>query len=106
MAAMSVLLLLTLAWAYQMISARFPDGGGAYSAAAELSRPLAVVGGLLLFADYVMTAALSAVAAFHYLGARDPAAAAAISIIAIGVLNLFGPIKAITATHTQRFKIT
>jgi nucleotide-binding universal stress UspA family protein len=93
MMAMSVLLL-SLAWAYEIISAQFLDSGGAYSAAAEISRPLAVVGGLLLFADYVMTAALSAVAAFHYLGARDPGAWAAVSIAAIGVLNLFGPIRA------------
>lgn len=93
MMAMSVLLL-ALAWAYEVISAHFPDGGGAYSAAAEISRPLAVVGGLLLFADYVMTAALSAVAAFHYLGTRDPGAWAAVSIVGVGLLNLFGPIKA------------
>jgi amino acid transporter len=87
-------LLLALAWAYQLISSQFPDGGGAYSAAANVSRPLAVIGGLLLCADYVVTAAISSVAAFHYLGTDDPVAWAAVSIFAVGLLNLFGPIKA------------
>jgi len=46
----------------------YPDGGGVYTAAKHKSRTLAVVGALLLFADYTVTASLSALDAFHYFG--------------------------------------
>lgn len=93
MAAMSVLLL-ALAWAYEVICRKYPDGGGAYSAAVEQSRPLAVLGGLLLCADYVVTAGLSSVAAFHYLHVVRPNLWAVAGILGIGAMNLLGPMKA------------
>jgi nucleotide-binding universal stress UspA family protein len=93
MLAMS-LLLIALAWAYELICRKFPDGGGVYSAAVEQSRPLAVLGGLLLCADYVVTAGMSAVAAFHYLKVPQPHLWAAVGIGVIGILNVFGPIRA------------
>ena len=43
-------------------------GGGVYTAAKSRSRTLAVIGALLLFADYTVTASLSALEAFHYFG--------------------------------------
>src|SRR5205823_993469 len=46
----------------------YPDGGGVYTAARHRSRLLGVIGALLLFADYTVTASLSAVDAFHYFG--------------------------------------
>src|SRR5438045_9741336 len=64
-AGMSVLIL-SVSWAYTQICRIYPDGGGVYTAAKQRSRLLAVIGALLLFADYTVTASLSAVAAFHY----------------------------------------
>jgi amino acid transporter/nucleotide-binding universal stress UspA family protein len=66
-AAMS-LLILGVGWAYSHICRIYPDGGGVYTAAKSKSQVLAVVGALLLFADYTVTASLSAVDAFHYFG--------------------------------------
>src|SRR3954452_13786501 len=62
------LLILAVAWAYTQICRIYPDGGGVYAAAKHKSRTLAVVGALLLFADYTVTASLSALDAFHYFG--------------------------------------
>src|SRR3954468_1837624 len=62
------LLILAVAWAYTQICRIYPDGGGVYTAAKSKSRPLAVVGALLLFADYTVTASLSALDGFHYFG--------------------------------------
>src|SRR5206468_1852007 len=64
---MSVLIL-AVGWAYSQICRIYPDGGGVYTAAKHRSRMLAVVGALLLFADYTVTASLSALDAFHYFG--------------------------------------
>ncbi len=62
------LLILAVGWAYTQICRIYPDGGGVYTAAKHRSRLLGVVGALLLFADYTVTASLSAVDAFHYFG--------------------------------------
>ena len=56
--ALSVLMVF-VGWAYTYICRIYPDGGGVYSAAKHVSQNLAVVGALLLIADYVVTAALS-----------------------------------------------
>jgi amino acid transporter len=66
-AAMSVLIL-CVGWAYTQICRIYPDGGGVYTAAKQKARLLGVIGALLLFADYTVTASLSAVDAFHYFG--------------------------------------
>ncbi len=92
MLAMSVLLL-AVGWAYSVVCRLYPDGGGVYSSARHKSQLLAVIGALLLCADYVVTAALSALDAFHYLDLQRPELWAAGSIIAIGLLNYFGPTK-------------
>src|SRR5277367_1056561 len=62
------LLILAVGWAYTQICRIYPDGGGVYTAAKQTSRTLAVVGALLLFADYTVTASLSVLDAFHYFG--------------------------------------
>jgi amino acid transporter len=61
-------LILAVGWAYTQICRIYPDGGGVYTAAKHKSRTLAVIGALLLFADYTVTASLSALDAFHYFG--------------------------------------
>src|SRR5450432_1323362 len=63
--AMSVLIL-AVGWAYSQICRIYPDGGGVYTAAKASNRTLAVIGALLLFADYVVTASLSSLDAFRY----------------------------------------
>ena len=101
-------LMIGVGWSYEIICRLFPDGGGVYSSAQRRSQLLAVIGGLLLCADYVVTASLSCLDAFHYLGIKDIALgagylgasgipldvlAATATILAIGGLNYFGPTK-------------
>src|SRR3954454_24022661 len=94
------LLILVVGWAYTQICRIYPDGGGVYTAAKHRSRTLAVVGALLLFADYVVTASLSSLDAFRYfnlpqgaslLAWNSPALWAIISIAAIAFFNFLGP---------------
>ncbi len=88
------LLLLVVSWAYTVICRTYPDGGGVYQAARERAPILGVIGGLLLFADYVVTAALSSLDAFHYLGFQNPELWAVGSLLVLGVVHYFGPKKA------------
>ncbi len=78
---------------YMIVCRHFPDGGGVYSAARHQSRVLAVVGALLLVADLTVTSALSGWAALSYLGVPQKYIAVTTvgSIVAIGLLNYFGP---------------
>jgi len=92
MLAMSVVLI-AVGWAYSVICRLFPDGGGVYSSARHRSQTLAVIGALLLCADYVVTASLSALDAFHYLRLPHAEIWAAGSILLIGLMNYFGPTK-------------
>src|ERR1700759_4765520 len=94
------LLILAVGWAYSQICRIYPDGGGVYTAAKHKSRMLAVIGALLLFADYVVTASLSSLDAFRYfslpqggplLAFNSPGLWAIIAIGAIGFFNLMGP---------------
>jgi len=68
-------------------------GGGVYAAAGMHSRRLAMVGGLLLLADDIVTASLSCLDAFHYLGFDQLQAKkwAIAAIFLIGAMNFFGP---------------
>jgi len=65
---MMSLLILAVAWGYSQICRIYPDGGGVYTAAKHKSRVLAVIGAMLLFADYTVTASLSVLDGFHYFG--------------------------------------
>ena len=62
------LLILVVGWAYTHICRLYPGGGGVYTAGRRRARILGVIGALLLFADYTITASLSSVEAFHYFG--------------------------------------
>jgi amino acid transporter len=106
-AGMSVLIL-AVAWAYSNICRIYPDGGGVYTAAKQRSQLLAVVGALLLFADYTVTASLSVTDGFRYFGLPatthllslySPGLWAIIAIAGIGIFNLMGP------KHTGGFAI-
>jgi amino acid transporter len=52
---------------------------------------LALIGGFFLISDYLVTAALSAVSAFHYLGVSHPEYWAISCIAIIGLFNFVGP---------------
>jgi amino acid transporter/nucleotide-binding universal stress UspA family protein len=76
---------------YMIICRLYPDGGGVYASVRHRSEVISIVGAFLLIADYLVTAAISALSAFQYLGVPHPEKFAALSILAIGVLNLLGP---------------
>jgi amino acid transporter/nucleotide-binding universal stress UspA family protein len=76
---------------YMVICRLYPDGGGVYASVRHRSEVISIVGAFLLIADYLVTAAISALSAFQYLGVPHPEKFAALSILIIGVLNLLGP---------------
>jgi amino acid transporter len=76
---------------YIIICRLYPDGGGVYASVRHRSEVISIVGGFLLIADYLVTAAISALSAFQYLGVPHPEKFAAASILLIGLLNLLGP---------------
>src|SRR5438034_181125 len=76
---------------YIVICRLYPDGGGVYASVRHRSEVISIVGAFLLIADYLVTAAISALSAFQYLGVPHPEKFAAFSILVIGLLNLLGP---------------
>ncbi|MCC6284390.1 MAG: amino acid permease [Phycisphaerales bacterium] len=86
------LLMAAVAWAYTIICRCFPEGGGVYSAARQLSPVWSVIGATLLIGGYIMTAAISIVEAFHYFGVPHSFiwALSALSIVLLGAVNWLG----------------
>src|SRR6266704_1323959 len=78
---------------YIIICRHFPDGGGVYSAAREQSRVLAVLGALLLLAEFIVTAAMRCWDAMSYFGvSRAYLQFATIGFIAlVAIITYFGP---------------
>jgi amino acid transporter len=76
---------------YMVICRHYPDGGGVYASVRHRSEILSIVGAFLLIADYLVTAAISALSAFQYLGVPHPEIFAGFAILIIGALNFFGP---------------
>src|SRR3977135_3969450 len=76
---------------YITICKHYPDGGGVYASVRHRSEVISIVGAFLLVADYIVTAAISALSAFQYLGVPHPERFAALAIFIIGLLNLLGP---------------
>ena len=76
---------------YVIICRLYPDGGGVYASVRHRSEVISIVGAFLLIADYLVTAAISALSGFQYLGVPHPEKFAAAAILAIGLLNLLGP---------------
>ena len=89
--AMSVIMAI-VAWGYTVVCRCFPDGGGVYTAARRISPTLSVVGATLLLCDYAVTASLSVVEGFHYIGLpRELVVMVSIATIGvIGVINWLG----------------
>jgi len=96
---MMSLLIMAVAWAYTQISRIYPDGGGVYTAAKHRNRTLAVIGALLLFADYTVTVSLSVLDGLRYFGLQSHVFLAwnsaalwgIVAICVVGLLNLMGP---------------
>lgn len=86
------LLMLAVAWAYTVVCRAYPDGGGVYTAARQLSPTLAVVGSTLLLSGYIMTVAISVIEAFHYFGVpeRWVLPLSVVSIAVLGAINWLG----------------
>src|SRR5438067_1848091 len=76
---------------YMVICRHYPDGGGVYASVRHRSEVISIVGAFLLIADYIVTAAISALSAFQYLGVNRPEFFAGAAILSIGALNLLGP---------------
>ncbi len=76
---------------YMIVCRHYPDGGGVYASVRHRSEILSIVGAFLLIADYIVTASISALSAFQYLGVSHPELFAGAAILVIGALNYFGP---------------
>jgi len=87
---------------YIIVCKHFPDGGGVYSAARGQSRVLAVLGSLLLLADFIVTAAMSCWDAMSYLHvpAQYLKIATILCLFLVGAINFFGP------KHSGTFAVT
>lgn len=87
------LLTALVGFCYMVICRLYPNGGGVYASVKQRNKTLAVIGALLVIADYVITAALSALDAFHYFQVPYPEFWAIGAILTIGAINWFGPSK-------------
>jgi len=86
---MSVFVLLTLK--YAEVSARFPEGGGVVTVAAQaMNSWVGALGGMFILVSYFLTAAISCLAAVQYFSVIFPAIGPLILEIAISVLVLLG----------------
>ncbi len=87
------LIMVVVAWAYTVICRCYPEGGGVYAAARQISPTLSVIGATLLICDYVVTAALSMVEGLRYFGMPPGGGLVAwcvVCIAVIGLINWFG----------------
>ena len=90
---------------YVLICKYHPKGGGVYTSLRHRAQSnknwewVAVLGAFFLVADYLVTAALSALSAFSYFGAPDAVLYSALFIVLIGVANYIGP------RHTGTFAL-
>src|SRR3954454_15491566 len=89
--ALMCLLTALVGFNYMIICRLYPDGGGVYASVRHRSEVISIVGAFLLVADFLVTAAISALSGFQYLGVPHPEKFAAAAILIIGLLNLLGP---------------
>ncbi len=87
------LFMVLIGFCYIIVCRIYPDGGGVYSSVKHRSQTLAVIGALLLVADYVVTVSLSVLDAFHYFNVPNPELWAIGAILSIGAINWVGPSK-------------
>src|SRR3989441_9027282 len=86
---MSVFVLLTLK--YAEVSARFPEGGGVVTVAAQaINSWVGALGGMFILVSYFLTAAISCLSAIQYFSVVLPAMGPFVVEITIGVLVFLG----------------
>src|SRR5947209_3994751 len=86
---MSVFVLLT--FKYAEVSARFPEGGGVVTVAAQaINSWVGALGGMFILVSYFLTAAISCLSAIQYFSVVFPAIGPFILEITISVLVLLG----------------
>ncbi len=86
---MSVFVLLT--FKYAEVSARFPEGGGVVTVAAQaINSWVGALGGMFILVSYFLTAAISCLSAIQYFRVVFPAIGPSILEITISVLVLLG----------------
>ncbi|MBX3361062.1 MAG: amino acid permease [Phycisphaeraceae bacterium] len=86
-------LMAAVAWAYAIVCRSFPDGGGVYTSARQISPIASVVGATLLLCGYIITAVISVVEALHYFGIPDGpwlATIAIVTLVFVGLVNWLG----------------
>jgi len=88
---------LLLASKYVEVSWRNPEGGGVVTVATKAFSPfMGAVGGMLIIVDYFLTAAISSVSAFQYLGSVVPwfsqhvELMAGLGLVLLGAINIIG----------------
>jgi len=95
------LLMVAVSWAYTIVCRSFPDGGGVYTAARQLSPTASVIGATMLLSGYVMTVAISVVEAFHYFGVSHDLTLP----LGIGAILLVGGVNWLGARSAGRFAL-
>jgi len=97
---MSVFVLLT--FKYAEVSARFPEGGGVVTVAAQaINSWVGALGGMFILVSYFLTAAISCLAAVQYFSVVFPAIGPGILEITIGVLVHFWSFPAWRASRNS-----
>lgn len=98
---MIVFVLLTLK--YAEVSARFPEGGGVVSVAAQGIHIWAgALGGMFILVSYFLTAAISCLSAIQYLAVVFPGLLPFVLIVTIGVLLLLGVLNWVGISESAR----
>jgi amino acid transporter len=101
---MSVFILLTLK--YAEVSARFPEGGGVVTVAAQAMNPwIGALGGMFILVSYFLTAAISCLSAIQYFSVVFPGISPFILIITIGVLILLGVLNWVGISESAKVSL-
>ena len=86
-----------LASKYVEVSWRNPEGGGVVTVATKAFSPfVGAIGGMLIIVDYFLTAAISSVSAFQYIGSVLPwfqnhvELMAGLGLVLLGLINIIG----------------
>ena len=101
---MSVFVLLTLK--YAEVSARFPEGGGVVSVAAQaINSWVGALGGMFILVSYFLTAAISCLSAVQYFSVVLPAIGPFILEITISVLVLLGVLNWVGISESAKVSL-
>src|SRR5260370_23438258 len=101
---MSVFVLLTLK--YAEVSARFPEGGGVVTVAAQaINSWVGALGGMFILVSYFLTAAISCLSAVQYFSVVLPAIGPFVLAITIAVLVLLGLLNWIGISESAKLSL-